>query len=166
MLESQSQRKPWRRKALGFIAAAVTGLAMLLPSAPAAQAGVNWKLKSKQNGRCLTSWSEGLVFAFRCYDDEDQIWIERANDRRSNVATGFCLVGDNPIRTFTCGGWPDQRWFHEPLGNGLFRIKSRATGTCLDTAKEPNTVVGDYDVYLSPCNNSDDLGLKWEVVPA
>jgi hypothetical protein len=76
MLESRLWRKPWRRKALGFIGAAVKGLAMPLPSAPA-HATYTFFLVFPNRGNLGT----GLVFPGSC----STMWL-------SNIAQELVYV--------------------------------------------------------------------------
>ncbi|MFI9273433.1 RICIN domain-containing protein [Kitasatospora sp. NPDC052896] len=53
--------------------------------------------------------------------------------RLTNKASGWCLYYDgNVVKTSTCGRtYTDQRWRVEPVGGGLYQLRSLDYGTCL-----------------------------------
>lgn len=155
--------------------AAVAGLTVATaPSAQAAgqgtaavQAGTVWEIWNNYNGQFLDSDSDGNVYTLPRNNSNYQLWAERANNRRSNAATGRCLQDtgiSDAAKTYPCSsGSTTQEWVHESHPGGVvIKNLSILPEMCLTSGDELyNNNPGARKVEVVPC--AADKRQLWSV---
>lgn len=129
--------------------------------------------------QCLTAQpGGGAGFMAPCKDSDGQLWDAYSTNGnffalRNLNSDDICLeshTGRDPsiqsggaIYMADCGDFSGQNWYLEPIGNGLFKLKSQLAGPgkCLEGSSRAGRTGNDGTSFMDDCQNVS--GQAWAV---